>query len=250
MDKEKHDRMLIETAHSQLEMRLLAEMAAEGKVMTVDSVADAKVAADVKPRNRKEAKLLTALGKRGVDVSALSRADIDKLVQSRHRKPEKALPKPGPNEPCPCGKLRDTGKPMKFKNCCGSLAGDLHFFVADVTADEPLMNDDGRVFVFNDHPTAAAAAKAKGWLGDPNRNVQVISLNPDRWEHFRTHVPHVMVTIKEFEVCDKVEEPEAPKPEDLSMGTMVAHTPCPDCRDEPCPHGEYHTGHPVKPALP
>lgn len=241
----------MESAHNGLEMRIAAEMAkAVDEERATLMTADAKVAFSPKaPQNKKEAKLLTALKKRGVDVSALSRADIDRLVQSRHRKPEKALPKPGPNEPCPCGKLRDTGKPMKFKNCCGSLAGDLHYFVADVTADEPLMNDDGRVFVFNDHPTAAAAAKAKGWLGDPNRNVQVISLNPDRWEHFKSHVPHVMVTVKEFEVGDKVEEPES-KPEDPSMGTMVTHTPCPDCNDEPCQHGEYHTGHPVEPALP
>ena len=25
----------------------------------------------------------------------------------------------GPNEPCPCGKLRPNGLPMKYKNCCG-----------------------------------------------------------------------------------------------------------------------------------
>ncbi len=37
---------------------------------------------------------------------------------------EKARPvtvkkKPGPNDPCPCGKLRPNGLPMKYKDCCG-----------------------------------------------------------------------------------------------------------------------------------
>jgi len=27
--------------------------------------------------------------------------------------------KVGRNDPCPCGKMKDDGKPMKFKNCCG-----------------------------------------------------------------------------------------------------------------------------------
>lgn len=27
--------------------------------------------------------------------------------------------KPGPNDPCPCGKLRPNGLPMKYKDCCG-----------------------------------------------------------------------------------------------------------------------------------
>jgi hypothetical protein len=218
--------------HNGLEMRLMAEMT---KPLMLDSVASVKIA-DAKPRNKKEAKLLTALKKRGVDISALSRADIDKLMRSRQRQPEKALPKPGPNEPCPCGRTNDLGGRLKFKKCCGSLAGDLHFFVADVKADEPMSNDDGRVFVFSDQATAAAAAKAKGWLGDRDRDVQVISLNPDRWEHFKSHVPHVTVTLKEFEVGDKIEEPEDPR-----MGTMVYHEPCPDCDGG---HGEYHTGHP------
>ncbi|MDR2358033.1 MAG: preprotein translocase subunit SecA [Oscillospiraceae bacterium] len=35
------------------------------------------------------------------------------------RKPVKAGAKVGPNDPCPCGKLRPNGLPMKYKNCCG-----------------------------------------------------------------------------------------------------------------------------------
>jgi preprotein translocase subunit SecA len=35
------------------------------------------------------------------------------------RKPVKAGAKIGPNDPCPCGKLRPNGLPMKYKNCCG-----------------------------------------------------------------------------------------------------------------------------------
>ncbi|MDR1217472.1 MAG: preprotein translocase subunit SecA, partial [Oscillospiraceae bacterium] len=38
------------------------------------------------------------------------------------RKPVKAGAKIGPNDPCPCGKLRPNGLPMKYKNCCGRAA--------------------------------------------------------------------------------------------------------------------------------
>jgi preprotein translocase subunit SecA len=30
--------------------------------------------------------------------------------------------KVGPNDPCPCGKLRPNGLPMKYKNCCGRMS--------------------------------------------------------------------------------------------------------------------------------
>jgi preprotein translocase subunit SecA len=39
------------------------------------------------------------------------------------RKPVKSGAKIGPNDPCPCGKLRPNGLPMKYKNCCGRAAG-------------------------------------------------------------------------------------------------------------------------------
>jgi len=35
------------------------------------------------------------------------------------RQPVKAAKKPGRNDPCPCGKLRPNGLPMKYKDCCG-----------------------------------------------------------------------------------------------------------------------------------
>ncbi|MBR6259410.1 MAG: preprotein translocase subunit SecA [Oscillospiraceae bacterium] len=35
------------------------------------------------------------------------------------KKPVKAAKKPGRNDPCPCGKLRPNGLPMKYKDCCG-----------------------------------------------------------------------------------------------------------------------------------
>ena len=34
-------------------------------------------------------------------------------------RPVTAAKKPGPNDPCPCGKLRPNGLPMKYKDCCG-----------------------------------------------------------------------------------------------------------------------------------
>ena len=35
------------------------------------------------------------------------------------REPVKKAKKPGRNDPCPCGKLRLNGLPMKYKDCCG-----------------------------------------------------------------------------------------------------------------------------------
>ena len=35
------------------------------------------------------------------------------------RQPVKREKKPGRNDPCPCGKLRPNGLPMKYKDCCG-----------------------------------------------------------------------------------------------------------------------------------
>ena len=35
------------------------------------------------------------------------------------KQPVKKLKKPGRNDPCPCGKLRPNGLPMKYKDCCG-----------------------------------------------------------------------------------------------------------------------------------
>ena len=38
------------------------------------------------------------------------------------RQPVKRDKKPGRNDPCPCGKLRPNGLPMKYKDCCGRNA--------------------------------------------------------------------------------------------------------------------------------
>ena len=35
------------------------------------------------------------------------------------RRPVKSGKKIGRNDPCPCGKLRPNGLPMKYKDCCG-----------------------------------------------------------------------------------------------------------------------------------
>ena len=38
------------------------------------------------------------------------------------KQPVKKVKKPGRNDPCPCGKLRPNGLPMKYKDCCGKHA--------------------------------------------------------------------------------------------------------------------------------
>ncbi len=235
MDPKEHAEKLVESARAGLEKAM-----AEGKTLTIDSVApDVMVAEAGKPQllnagfSELEKRLLAQLSPEDQKIF-LERRAKNKAMRKAHAA-HKAPKRPGPNEPCPCGRTNEAGKPLKFKKCCGSVVGDLHFFVADVTSDEPLTNDEGLVLVFKDIPTASAAARAKGWLDDLNRRVEVVSLNPDKYKHFQMAVPHVLVTAKEFEVGDKVEEPE-PKPEDPSMGTMVHHEPCPDC--QPCEHAK------------
>ena len=39
--------------------------------------------------------------------------------EPQKRQPIKKIKKPGRNDPCPCGKLRPNGLPMKYKDCCG-----------------------------------------------------------------------------------------------------------------------------------
>ena len=41
---------------------------------------------------------------------------------SLKKQPVKREKKPGRNDPCPCGKLRPNGLPMKYKDCCGKNA--------------------------------------------------------------------------------------------------------------------------------
>ena len=41
---------------------------------------------------------------------------------SEKKRPVRRVKKPGRNDPCPCGKLRPNGLPMKYKDCCGKNA--------------------------------------------------------------------------------------------------------------------------------
>lgn len=159
-----------------------------------------------------------------------TRAEIRKA--SKGPAPQKAIPRPGPNEPCPCGRKKEDGRPLKFKRCCGSTAGDLHYFVVDVEPQEPLTNDEGQVLIFRDHATAAAAARAKGWFRK-GQEIEIIPLNPEKWEKFKAQVPYVMVTTKEFDVGDKVEIPEKEPPHESPCAECEAPPPCEQCEFSP-----------------
>ena len=63
-------------------------------------------------RVRKEEKL----ERKSVSKNAAANVGGDKAVK---KQPVKKAKKPGRNEPCPCGKLRPNGLPMKYKDCCG-----------------------------------------------------------------------------------------------------------------------------------
>ena len=51
--------------------------------------------------------------------AAVQNAGGDATVK---RQPVKRAKKPGRNDPCPCGKLRPNGLPMKYKDCHGREA--------------------------------------------------------------------------------------------------------------------------------
>ena len=63
-------------------------------------------------RIRKEEKL----ERKSVSKNAAANVGGDKAVK---KQPVKKTKKPGRNDPCPCGKLRPNGLPMKYKDCCG-----------------------------------------------------------------------------------------------------------------------------------
>ncbi len=50
-------------------------------------------------------------------VSQSAAANVGGAPQKKQ--PVKKVKKPGRNDPCPCGKLRPNGLPMKYKDCCG-----------------------------------------------------------------------------------------------------------------------------------
>ncbi len=63
-------------------------------------------------RVRKEEKL----ERKSVSKNAAANVGGDRAVK---KQPVKKAKKPGRNDPCPCGKLRPNGLPMKYKDCCG-----------------------------------------------------------------------------------------------------------------------------------
>ena len=63
-------------------------------------------------RVRREQKL----ERRSVAKNAAANAGGDDSVKKR---PVRRVKKPGRNDPCPCGKKRPNGLPMKYKDCCG-----------------------------------------------------------------------------------------------------------------------------------
>ena len=54
--------------------------------------------------------------RKSVTKNAVANAGDDASVR---KQPVKKVKKPGRNDPCPCGKLRPNGLPMKYKDCCG-----------------------------------------------------------------------------------------------------------------------------------
>ena len=63
-------------------------------------------------RVRREQKL----ERKSVAKNAAANAGGDDSVKKR---PVRRVKKPGRNDPCPCGKKRPNGLPMKYKDCCG-----------------------------------------------------------------------------------------------------------------------------------
>ena len=57
--------------------------------------------------------------RKSVTKNAVANAGGDASVR---KQPVKKMKKPGRNDPCPCGKLRPNGLPMKYKDCCGKNA--------------------------------------------------------------------------------------------------------------------------------
>ena len=131
---------------------------------------------------------------------------------AKPRSPAKATlkvpPQPKPNETCPCG----SGK--KFKRCCGSVRGDLVYFVA--AGEEALMDEDGRVLIFENTAIAMAGARAKGW-----HDGEIIPLPPERFAKFKEAVPYVKVIMKDFDLSE-LDKPDEEKPKALVACTTLA----------------------------
>ena len=63
-------------------------------------------------RIRREQKL----ERKSVAKNAAANAGGDASLK---KQPVRRVKKPGRNDPCPCGKKRPNGLPMKYKDCCG-----------------------------------------------------------------------------------------------------------------------------------
>ncbi len=58
----------------------------------------------------------SALERKSVAKTSVANVGGDASVK---KQPVRKVKKPGRNDPCPCGKLRPNGLPMKYKDCCG-----------------------------------------------------------------------------------------------------------------------------------
>jgi hypothetical protein len=148
-------------------------------------------------------------------VRALMKAQAKhkaKAHLARRPLPPPSPPKPGANEPCPCGSVDEKGKPYKFKRCCGSASGNLVYFV--INGQDALTNEEGRVLIFKEQGLAIQTAKVKRWY-----NGEVIPMAPHRFARFKAEVPYVMVSTKEFDVG--TEENPSPVPQAHQALTTV-----------------------------
>ena len=60
----------------------------------------------------------------GVQRKSVTKTNLNNVGGEAGAKsqPVRRAKKPGRNDPCPCGKLRPNGLPMKYKDCCGRNA--------------------------------------------------------------------------------------------------------------------------------
>ena len=54
-----------------------------------------------------------------VQRRSVAKNAVTNAAGGEKKQPAKKLKKPGRNDPCPCGRLRPNGLPMKYKDCCG-----------------------------------------------------------------------------------------------------------------------------------
>lgn len=66
-------------------------------------------------------RIYTSYVKRPVERKAVAKNAVANVGGSTEKKkPVKKAPKPGRNDPCPCGKWKEDGsRRLKYKECCG-----------------------------------------------------------------------------------------------------------------------------------